>query len=110
MDERRRHPRYELFTSVRVPGGDETVVLYTRNISLGGVALATDGTALSQWPVGSLHELLIFDVADETVEPLRATGMVVRQSEEGIALMWSGDDPPDAQRLARLFEGRRPIP
>lgn len=103
--EKRRHPRFEnLFASVHLARGDETLVLTVRNLSLGGTAVAADSNDLSWLTVGTSHEVLLFDAAHDGIEPVRLMATVVRRDPGGVAFMWDDRDPVLAHGLARLFE------
>ncbi|HEX8953684.1 MAG TPA: PilZ domain-containing protein [Polyangia bacterium] len=104
----RRHPRFELFASVEVHAGDETLVLPARNISLGGVYLSADGHDLGKLDVGLELELLVFDALDETRQPVRLSGEVVRLDGHGVALMWADSDPEVASNVALLLQRLQP--
>lgn len=103
--ERRRHPRHEnLFASVQIFLGDETLVMAVKNLSLGGVALSAEPASLAAFAIGSHFDTMIFDASDENVSPVRVRGQVVRLDREGLALMWSDTDPAIAGGLVRLLE------
>jgi hypothetical protein len=106
--ENRRHPRYELFASVEITRGDETLILPARNLSLGGVSLAADGNDLSRFAVGAEVSVDVFDLSDETRPPVRAPAVVLRHERGAVALMWRGEDPRVARDLALLLEVLKP--
>jgi len=100
--ERRAHPRVQLFCAVRVLV-DEGLALAVRDFSLGGIALAADGLDLSRFTVGSCHELLVFDAADEHLPTVRAIARVVRHDPLGMAMTWAGNDPGVSEQLRKLM-------
>jgi hypothetical protein len=100
----RKHQRYEMFASVEVHGGRETVILPARNISLGGVYLTADGHDLGTFPVGSRLEVLVFNALDDRQQALRVAAQVVRHDAMGMALMWAYADPQIAYQLGALLE------
>jgi PilZ domain len=104
----RRHPRFELFASVELHSGDETVVLPARNLSLGGVSLAADGHDLGRFEVGSIIDVLIFDAVDESTAPVRSPARVLRHDADSMALMWNATDPHVAELLASLLHKLQP--
>jgi hypothetical protein len=104
----RRHPRFELFASVELHDGEETVVLPARNLSLGGVSLAADGHDLTRFHVGSIIDVLIFDAVDESTPPVRAPARVQRHDPDSMALMWNATDPHVAELLASLLRKLQP--
>ena len=104
----RRHPRFELFASVELHRGDETVILPARNLSLGGVSLDADGHDLSRFEVGVVIDVLIFDAVDETTPPVRSPARVLRHDETGLALMWNATDPKVADVLATFLRKLQP--
>src|SRR5438067_1271656 len=87
----RAHPRLQLFCAVKVLL-DEALALSVRNLSAGGLAVASDGHDLSAFAVGSCHELLVFDAADEQQPTLRAVATVVWRDGLGMGLSWTGKD------------------
>jgi hypothetical protein len=108
--ERRRHPRLELFAAVRVAVDDETLVLYARNVSLGGIALDATAEELEHFPPGSEHEVMLFDAADEKRPPVNLRGHVVRHDADGLALMWSSTTAAAAAGIGRLLGALKPRP
>lgn len=59
-----------------------------RNISVSGVLLTADGSDLSQFPVGSDQDMVIFNPDDPALQvPVRAR--VVRRAHDGLALSWN---------------------
>jgi hypothetical protein len=104
----RRHQRYELFASVELHKGAETLILPARNISLGGVYLARDGNNLRQFAAGEVVEVMLFDASDESRPPVRATAQIVRHDPNGMALTWNTVDPEVAKKLILLLEQLRP--
>jgi hypothetical protein len=104
----RRHPRYELLASVELhlDGGDETVILPARNLSLGGIFLGHDGHDLSRLEIGSQVELLVFDATNEESPPVRAKAMVVRHDEGGIGLEWKRD-PGTSKQVKELLKSAK---
>jgi PilZ domain-containing protein len=95
--DRRRHPRLELFALVELKSALETLILTVRNLSVGGVLLSADGHDLTQFPMGTRHEVSVF-TPDETASRLVLTGEVVRHDAGGMALRWD----PDGAALVRL--------
>ena len=106
----RKHERFELYASVELHGHGETLILPARNISLGGVQLATDGHDLSGFAVGAELDLLVFDALNEKKKPARLRAQVVRHDEAGMALMWSSTDSDAATKLAALLDTMQPKP
>jgi cytosine/adenosine deaminase-related metal-dependent hydrolase len=104
----RRHPRFELYATVELHAGDETLVLPARNISLGGAYLAADGHDLGRLEIGMELEVLVFDALDETRAPVRLYGEVVRLDGHGVALMWADSDPEVAHNVAALLHRLQP--
>jgi hypothetical protein len=106
----RKHARFEIFATVEIHHGDETLVLPARNISLGGLYLSADGNDLGKLAVGALVEVTLFDAFDEGKLFVRGMAQVVRQEpKEGIALTWASTDPNVAHKLASLLERLNPI-
>jgi hypothetical protein len=106
--EARRHPRYELYASVELHRGGESLILPARNLSLGGVSLGSDGNDLSKFTVGSELDVLVFDAIDESNPPVRAAARVLRHDGDYLALMWAATDPDTTKKLATLLETLRP--
>jgi PilZ domain len=104
--EARRHPRFELLASVEIHRGEETLILPARNVSQGGIYLGSDGNDLSSFGVGHVIEVLLFDAADESRQPVRGNAAVVRRDPSGMALTWS-DDPALAASIAALLVSLR---
>jgi hypothetical protein len=98
----------ELYAAVRIELADETLILYARNISLGGVALEAELRELEQLPVGTTHEVLLFDAANEEIKPLALVGVVVRHDLTGFAMMWTNTDAETAFALASLLSRLKP--
>jgi len=107
--EARRHPRFELFATVELHHGEETLVLPARNISLGGLYLTADGNDVTHLAVGDIVEVTLFDAIDEGKPFVRGDAQVVRQDEDGVALTWASADPVVARKLASLLERLNPI-
>ncbi len=105
--ERRAHPRTQLFCAVKVLV-DEALALSVRDISIGGIAVAADGLDLTVFRVGSCHELLVFDAADDSLPTVRAIASVVRHDALGMALTWTGRDPRVTDELRRLLAAYQP--
>jgi hypothetical protein len=106
----RKHPRYELFATVELNLGEETLVLPARNISLGGLYLASDGNDLSHLSVGAIVQITLFDALDEGKPYVRGDAQVVRhEGKTGLALTWASSDPVVARKLASLLERLNPI-
>jgi hypothetical protein len=104
----RRFPRFELFASVELHKGAETLILPARNISLGGLYLARDGNDLRSFTAGEQVEVMLFDATDESRPPVRASAQVIRHDPNGMALTWSTVDPDVAKKLVALLETLRP--
>jgi hypothetical protein len=102
--EARRHPRFELFASVELHHGEETLVLPARNISLGGLYVAADGNDLGALEVGETVQIMLFDIADEGQPAVRADATIIRKEAEGMALIWASTDPIVAHKVASLLE------
>jgi hypothetical protein len=100
----RKHQRFEMMASVEVHTAAETVILPARNISLGGVYLASDGHDLTSFAVGTEIEVQVFDALDEGNQPVKLAGQVVRHDDVGMALMWAYSDPDIAFRLGALLQ------
>ena len=102
--ERRRFPRFgDVFATVSLAHGDETLVLKIRDVSLGGAAVNADANDLSWLAVGSRHELLIFDARSEEVAPVRIQAQVVRLDRLGVAFSWDVSDHAIREEVARLL-------
>jgi hypothetical protein len=104
----RAHPRYELLATVELRDADETVVLPARNLSRGGIFLASDGNDLSRFTVGSTIELLVFDGSNEERPVVRGRAAVVRHDGAGIGLRWLDNPQTDAalQKLLAALKSR----
>jgi PilZ domain len=100
-EEKRQHPRVELFATVELRDGDDVLVLSVGNLSLGGAWLAGDGLDLSRVAVGAEKELTIFDECDPGIG-VTVRGRVLRRSAAGIALAWIGAD--DMFKVAGLID------
>lgn len=107
--EARQHPRFELFATVELHRGEETLVLPARNISLGGLYLAADGNDVSHLYVGDIVEVTLFDAIDEGKPFVRGAAQLARRDEDGLALSWASSDPVVARKLASLLERLNPI-
>jgi hypothetical protein len=106
----RKYPRYELFATVELSRGEETLVLPARNISLGGLYVAADGNDLSAIKAGDTVKVTLFDAIDEGHPHVRGQAQVVRhEGEAGLALTWSSTDPIVTRKLASLLERLNPI-
>jgi hypothetical protein len=91
---------------VEIHRGGETLILPARNVSQGGIYLGSDGNDLSTFGVGHVIELLLFDAADESRQPVRGTAAVVRLDPAGMALSWS-DDAQLATSIGDLLRSLR---
>jgi hypothetical protein len=107
-NEKRQHPRYELYATVELHDGGETLVLPARNLSLGGVSLASDGHDLSGFTAGQTLDVLVFDAIDVEAAPVRAPAKVIRRDRDTLALMWTLTDPQQSEKLAHLLESLKP--
>ena len=107
MIEKRKDPRHELYASVRIERAGERLLLPVKNISLGGVLLATDGQDLSGFPVGSRHPIVVFH-PDDPGKHATVKAEVVRHDEFGLAFNW----PSELARatIALLLESLPPRP
>jgi hypothetical protein len=90
MIEKRKDPRLELYASVRLERAGERLLLPVKNISLGGVLLATDGNDLSTFPVGTKHQIVVFH-PDDPGKNATVKAEVVRHDEAGMALSWPSE-------------------
>jgi hypothetical protein len=102
--ELRSHPRLSLRASIELHPSGERLVLTTRNLSLGGVALTAAREQVARLPVGSRHIVTLFDGADPHVEPVRTIALVVRHDGDGVALRWIIEDAKTAPALVRLMD------
>ncbi|HZS36569.1 MAG TPA: PilZ domain-containing protein [Polyangia bacterium] len=102
----RRFPRFELLASVEIHRGEETLILPARNVSQGGIYLGSDGNDLSSFGIGHVIEILLFDAADESRQPVRGNAAVVRRDPAGMALTWS-DDQALADNIGELLRSLR---
>jgi len=98
----RKFPRFELLASVELHQGDETLILPARNLSKGGIYLASDGNDLTHLEIGAEVEMLVFDGVDESNPAVRVGGQVVRHDEHGIALRWN-ESASTARAIATLL-------
>jgi hypothetical protein len=98
----RAHPRFELLATVELRDADETVVLPARNLSRGGIFLASDGNDLRRFAVGSTIELLVFDGNNEEHPVVRGRAAVVRHDGAGMGLRWL-DNPETDAALVKLL-------
>jgi len=98
----RKHPRYELYASVELHVGDETLILPARNLSLGGIFLGADGNNLETLPIGHQVELLVFNAGDEDSPAVRAFAEVVRHDDDGVGLKWR-EDRETSKQIASLL-------
>ena len=90
MIEKRKDPRLELYASVRLERAGERLLLPVKNISLGGVLLATGGQDLTGFPVGSRHQIVVFH-PDDPGKHATVKADVVRLDEVGMALSWPSE-------------------
>jgi hypothetical protein len=97
-----------MYASVELHAEAETVLLPARNISLGGVYLTSDGHDLGSFTVGMEVEVLVLDALDDTSEPVRLVGEIVRHDGDGLALMWAESAPDAALALAELLNRLQP--
>ncbi|MCU1282300.1 MAG: hypothetical protein JWM53_5846, partial [bacterium] len=97
-----------MYASVELHAEDETILLPARNISLGGVYLASDGHDLRMFEIGMEVEVVVFDALDESRKPVTLVGEIVRHDGDGLALMWADSDPEIALSLANLLDRLQP--
>ena len=108
LAERRRHERFELFASVKLETVVETLVLSARDISLGGVRLEANEALRVHLPLGSRHEIMVFDACDAEVPPVHLEAQVMRHDSVGVALMFVLPSPVTLRRLGKLLESLKP--
>jgi hypothetical protein len=106
--QKRKHERYDLMASVEVVSGSETLVLAARNVSLGGIFLASDGNDLTGLGIGNEVELLVFNASDGESPAVRASALVVRRDQGGVGLRWKDDD--ETTRQVETLLGSMPQP
>ena len=104
----RLYPRFECFASVRVSDEGQTVLLKTRNVSLGGVLLEASAKDKRLLPVGKVLQVVLFKAMDEEDRGVAVTAGVVRHDPDAVALVWNVTDPDTAWDLADLIEKLKP--
>jgi hypothetical protein len=87
-EEKRQHPRHELYASVELKGGKELLLLTVRNISESGCLLSNDGFDLEEFEIGCDYDMDIYD-PDHPDRRVSVKARVVRRPPDGIALSWS---------------------
>src|SRR5262245_56916030 len=90
MIEKRKDPRFELYASVRIERAGERLLLPVKNISLGGVLLSSTGHDLSDFPVGSRIQIVVFH-PDDPGKHATVNADVVRNDGNGMALNWPSE-------------------
>ena len=94
--------------SVELHDGAETTVLPAKNLSLGGIYVASDGNDLvDAFGIGHVVEVLVFNAADENHPAVRGKAKVVRFDAEGMALKWEPDIGVQ-KHLAKLLDAIKP--
>lgn len=104
---KRRHPRFELCASVELKRTREILVLSVRNISLGGAFLVADGHDLSQFPLRSAHEVVLFD-PENVDHQIELGARVARHDADGMAITWIQEEGV-IFRLSDLIDKLQPI-
>lgn len=83
MVERRKHKRESIRLAVDLEANGKRLMLYTRDISIGGVFLKANGQPPP--PVGAVVKL-IFSATPSAEEPYTLKARVQRSNDSGIAL------------------------
>ncbi len=107
---------------VEISGGDATLVLPIRNISIGGVYVALDETVRQTFGIGQRvsvyldaepSDKAVTDVStDDTLISENAlnvtlSGTIVRIDDGGIAVKWEPTEMLVAERFVRVFDALR---
>ena len=69
--ESRAHPRFEIFASVEIRHGEDTLVLPARNVSLGGLYLQASKSDLTRIKAGAFRPLRASEIAVSNSSILR---------------------------------------
>jgi PilZ domain len=104
----RLYPRFECFASVKVSDEGASVLLKTRNVSLGGVLLEAGAREKRLLPLGKAIQVVLFKAMDEDERGVTVSAGVVRHDADGVALAWNATDPDTAYDLADLIEKLKP--
>jgi hypothetical protein len=99
--ERRRHPRFEVYATVRLESVPS--LLSVRNISVSGALLNCDGHDVSTLEAGRSLLVSVFH-PDRPDERIQITARVVRHVPGGIALTWE-ENRDITTALLRLIGG-----
>lgn len=102
--ELRRYPRFEVFAHVQVKRYQEVLMLSARNMSLGGLLVASEGNDLSGFPVGSNVDVQVFASADPR-PTVCGPARIVRHEKDAVALAWTTLDPRVTQVLIDMLAG-----
>jgi hypothetical protein len=100
-DDKRRHPRVELYATLTLKGLEEVYVLKVRNLSMGGAFVLADGLDLSAVKVGAEHEVVLTD-GENPVAAVVLKALVVRNVEEGLGIKWLGEE--DMFKVAGILD------
>jgi hypothetical protein len=88
----RRYPRFELRAAVVMRHSGTLVHLAVRNVSRGGVLVATDGGDLSSFTLGSTQTLTLLDPDGGGANAVGVEARVIRHDGGGMALSWDYSD------------------
>ena len=108
--EQRQHPRFEVFASVELKRGDDTLVLAVKDISLGGIYVSADSHDVGALKIGSIHELHVFDALDASGPAVFRRAVVVRHTSEGVGLSWTGGGDGSLEKLVERLTKKGPPP
>jgi hypothetical protein len=88
----RRYPRLDLQAAVLLEQSGTSLVLPVRNVSRGGVLVASGGHDLRSFTIGSQHPVTIRDPDTAGIADVRIDARVVRHDVTGMALSWDHSD------------------
>jgi hypothetical protein len=111
--ERRQHPRFEVLAQVEIRGGENTLVVPVRNISVGGLYVDLDDhdpAVLGASLAAGQRATIFFDASDgddELVVSREADILRIDRPEVGrggMAMRWTAVEPEVAEHFARVLE------
>jgi hypothetical protein len=106
--ERRQHPRYEVLAQVEIRGGESTLVVPVRNLSVGGLYVDLESHDPAGFGPGQ-RATVFLDASEggndpELVVSREAEILRIDHRGAGMALRWTLAEVEVIERLARILE------
>lgn len=114
--ERRQHPRYEVLAQVEIRGGENTLVVPVRNISVGGLYVDLDDhdpNTLGSSIAAGQRATIFLDASDGNEDLVISRDADILRIDRpevgrgGMAMRWAEIAPEEAERFTRVLTAMR---